>query len=201
MFECLFEGDGSTLADLGGTGYLWGPFFAEIEEVPFDVRVECDGWPSTTTTTSSTSTTLPCDGSECGTGDVISVQLWLEDERELGSMQFDVVFSSLVGAFDQHNPGNVKCSLGTGVNALFATNQVPRIDDPTCVECERRFTAGFVFTNGHTGPGRLASCDFVIGTQAPEVSDFSINLVEAVDVNLMPIEPLPGISIRGLPGD
>jgi hypothetical protein len=201
LFECLFEGDGATLVELAGAPSLSGPFFEEIEEVPLEIRVECDGWPNATSTTSTTSTTLPCGGSGCEEGDRISLELWLDDEIELGSIQFDVTFSSRVGVFDQFTPGNVKCSLGAGVNALFATNQVPRIDDATCMDCERRFTAGFVFGNGYTGPGKLASCDFVVGPEVPAAADFSVEIVDVADIHVMPIDPPPGVSLRGFPED
>ncbi|HXC51741.1 MAG TPA: hypothetical protein VN634_12695 [Candidatus Limnocylindrales bacterium] len=200
LFECLFEGDGSTLTSLPGSIHLTGPAFADINAVSADVHVACNGWPSTTTTTVTTTTTLPCEGSECSAGDVAPVQIWLDDAVQLGALQFDIVFSGAVGRFDEFHAGSVKCSLGTGVNALFATNQIPPIDDATCIDCERRLSAAFAFGAGYTGPGRLMTCDFIVGEHSPVAGDFSINVVDASTPDGQQTA-FPAVSVRGLPPD
>jgi len=202
LFECLFEGDGETLSNLTGRIEVTGPGFTTHDTGAVEVRVNCDGWPNTTTTTSTTTTSLlPCGGESCEAGEVIPIQIWLDDAVTLGALQLNIDFSSLVGGFDQHATTAAKCTLHPGVNALFATNQTPRIDDPDCDACQRRLVVAMVFGAGYTGPGPLMNCRFVVGQQPPTAADISLQIVEATTVWIDPIDPLPGISLRGFPED
>ena len=114
----------------------------------------------------------------------------------------NIDFPSAAGAFDQFATPAVRCTPAPGLNALYATNQYPRMDDPSCGPCERRLAVGFAFGDGYAGPGRLLTCDFRVGERSPRVGDFSLTVVDAVTVNgLDPIVPPPRLSVRGLAAD
>jgi hypothetical protein len=200
LFECEFEGDGASLASLSGAVQMSGPGLQTFDSGPVEVRVECDGWRNSTTTTTSTTSTLPCAGGPCEEGDLLPIQIWLDDAVTLGALQFDVGFPSEVGAFDQYPAAKaVRCALHPGVDGLFATNQVPRIDDPACQGCRRRLAVGFAFGAGHRGPGPLATCDFLVGARAPTVEDFTLEMRDVASPDGVPMNPIPGVSLRGFP--
>jgi hypothetical protein len=193
--ECLFEGDAESLQELSAEVHLWNATGDLVQDRPVALHVRCDGWPATTTT-SSTTTTLPCDEDGCQAGDIIPVEFFLDDAVELGSLQFEVRFGSDVGAFDQYETASIRCALPAGANALYATNQYPRADDPACSNCQRQLNVGFVFQSPYTGPGRLLTCEFVIGSRAPGTEDFEITLVESSNPQVEPVRPFPSVSVR-----
>lgn len=198
VFECLFRGAGETLSGLTSVLRLYDVALNPIPNTGVEVRVECDGWPNPTTTTISSTTTLTCSEPECEQPNT-TFQFWLDDAVTLGSLQFDVYFPKAVGAFVHFNRSNVRCDLAPGVNALFATNQGDRLDGSNPNPDEQRLTVGFIFTRGHTGPGKLLTCDFAVGERPPTAGDFLVRVADASTPTVDSVIPLPTVSIRGFP--
>lgn len=137
-----------------------------------------------TTTTSTTTSTLACPEDGCDAGDVIPVQLWLDDPVTLGALQFDVKFSASAGAFDQYDGPAARCTKNPAVNVLYATHQAPLLDDPDRGGDCTRLGVGFCCGSGFTGRVRLLTCDFVVGERSPTQSDFIISIVDASTASL-----------------
>src|SRR6185369_11168478 len=97
----------------------------------------------------------------CSAGDIIPITLRLDDDVEIGSLQLSIRYPGSIGAFDQYPTPSIKCSMPSDVNALYATYQAPRIEEP-CDGCERTLNVGFAIPSGYTGPGTLLTCNFVV---------------------------------------
>ena len=107
-----------------------------------------------------------------------------------------MTFAAAAGEFDRNQtPSSMNCTLDPSVNGLYATNQDIAAEDATTLDAR----LAWVFVPSLAGPQRLLTCDFIVGDESPAREDFSIAVIDASDPSGQPIEPVPGVSIRGFP--
>ena len=138
------------------------------------------GGTTTTTVGGTTTTTVPTGGT------VWNIEMTVDDAANFGALQFTNVYSGgqFVGM-----AGAVSCTSPLSAGGAFVTFNDE--DATTTLNMAAVALAGF------TGPTIVANCDFDAAVM-PVAGDFVITVVDASDPALMPIVPLPVVSVSGI---
>ncbi|HEY2773310.1 MAG TPA: hypothetical protein VGK20_04570 [Candidatus Binatia bacterium] len=128
--------------------------------------------PTNTTTTTSTTLPLAC-----------TILFHLDDDVNLGSLQFDTDYSNAQGYFLGEG-GSVQCS-STVTGALTSFNDK---------DAQHVLSSGIISLNGFTGPTYVSECTFK-SSATPVSADFGVTVTEASYPNLVDVVPLPVVSI------
>ena len=136
---------------------------------------------STTTTTDDATTTTTLGG-----GDLYDVTFDLDDAVTIGALQIEVDYAAAGGGF-VGSAGAVSCSTalaGSGVLASFGD-----------VDADSQLNFAAIAGGGLAGPVTLATCTFAASGPEPSPNDFVVTVVEATALGLVPIVPLPTVSV------
>lgn len=154
------------------------PTLEEVSAPAVSARVLCEG--DTTTTMPTTTTTLPLN-TEC----VITVSL--EDAVTVGSLQTLLHYDDSAGDFSGSG-SKVGCkTVAPGMAGSYFEN-----------ETANTVAAAVIALSGLAGPSPLYTCTYLPAAALPEASDFTIDIIDAGDINVIPIEPPPAINITSI---
>lgn len=147
-------------------------------------QVDCGGVFNTTTTTSTststTTTTIPGDSLAC------TLEFSLADAVTLGSLQWEVDYSSAPGEF-AGSGSSVQCQ--NKVTTAFGSIQ----DNET----QLKVTTALISLSGFSGPRLLTSCTF-LAYDLPTIGDFPITVTDASDPSITPVVPFPDVILSTL---
>ena len=136
---------------------------------------------STTTTTSlSTTTTLPIVTETC------TIRYRMTTGITVGSMQWETDYSAAPGVIRGSGSSTRCTNITPGALAAFDDN------DQT-----KTLSAGLVSLTGFTGPVDLVECKFDAFDDV-QASDFDITVIEATDLDIEPIVPLPSVIVQSV---
>ncbi|MFQ5478966.1 MAG: DUF4215 domain-containing protein [Candidatus Binatia bacterium] len=130
--------------------------------------------------------TVPDPGAlPAGTYDVTFV---LDDAVSFGALVFEADYSDSPGGFDGQD-ASVNCvGLVDGVLSAFQDS-----------EGTRTLSVGFISPTSTKGPVALVRCSFTTaGGLLEDGSQFNISVVEATDIDLNPIFPVPTVSLSSI---
>jgi hypothetical protein len=136
-------------------------------------------------------------GERCsiGTGDIV---FWMQDPREIGSLQFAIDYSETGGSFaglaDQ-----VEC-VPLIKSAVVDPNQPDAPPDGALVSFNNNaekqiLSVGIISLEGFEAVVDLFRCKFELPSDRTNVR-FHIHTEDATDPNLVPLEPLPQLGYR-----
>jgi hypothetical protein len=139
---------------------------------------------STTTTSTTTTTTAPSMG-----GGSFAVAFQVEEANNYGALQYDVDYTGAPGGFEGA-ADSVTCAADGGLGGVIAT-----FNDN---EGTTTLSSAIISLGGFAGPTTVATCTFVSTGAAPVAGDFTITVIDASDSGLLPINPLPTVSIESI---
>lgn len=140
---------------------------------------------------------VSCDKSGCARSKV-AIAFWAHSKPALGALGFVVEFPADFGTFQQDEVSSVDCNLAPDVDAAYAANETKHRAIVGCDGACRRLHVSLLFAEGLSDSGPILFCSFLVGDRDPTTDDFHITVVDASDVNVGAIEPLPTISLHGL---
>jgi hypothetical protein len=149
------------------------------------------GGSTTTTTVGGSTTTTTVGGSTTTTtmgGNIWNIEISLDDAVTLGALQFALDYSAAGGQF-VGLAGAVSCTSPLSASGAFVT-----FNDEDAITT---LNMAAVALSGFAGPTIVANCDFDAAVM-PVAGDFAILVVDASDPALMPIVPLPVVSVTGI---
>ncbi len=150
-----------------------------------------NGNPSTTTTQSTTESTGPTSTTVSTTTtleptETCTLTFRMTTDVTAGDLEWETSYAGTDGAFRGKGDA-VKCSsIVPGALAAFTDDDHAKV-----------LSSGLVSLAGINGPADLAECKFDTATE-PLISDFDITVIEASDVDVVPIRPFPTIIITSL---
>jgi hypothetical protein len=196
VVRCDFRGDPATLEHAIVDRSYSTTNNGTDDNPEIELIADCDGAADTTTTTSTSSTTSTtvCDGSDCDV-ETLSLELNLDSDLSLQSLQVDVTFPCSAGEFEHLVPEYpwvisdvFRCDRGDLDVELWATAEhTTNADDPAL--CSRKATFGVITTGSADGPGTLLRCPFRAGDDVDETM-FHVDIIVADGVG----NPGPDVS-------
>jgi hypothetical protein len=152
------------------------------------VCTQVGGGTTTTTgtpTTTSGGTTTTTTG---GGGTAFDIAFSLVEAVNVGALQYNVDYSAAGGGFD---------GAGDTVQCTDSTGSLPAYND---AEGTTTLSVGLINLGGFTGPRLVTTCSFTSTGGTPTAGDFVVTVEDAATPTLVPIVPLPTISVAVTPG-
>jgi hypothetical protein len=173
-FDVTTTGASRNISDL--------PIMPEIAVTQIDCASD-GGSPSSTTTS-----TLPCEDSDCASADRYAVEFAVSADATVGAVQLEVHYPCHIGRIHAVD-GQPACRVVSGINAFASFNDQPV--DAVC-EDDADLLVAIVSPTGVEAPRTLFACDFDALAATVRASDFSVTVVEASDPTL---DPLPSVAV------